>query len=186
MKWGRPNDQINYLVTTMVIEQSLTALGLLNILNFVFAYRVDTITDPLKKIELFKALASPAFIGKIVTLFGVCFLLFPHSSGQPGELQRDECWIFLPSQNVLWVCLWGQLQVTAGAGADHKLSFRKSTIPEYKREYEEIEIRWEISNEYVVELFSRPTGNNKVNYMAWHAQTSHRTNCMRFLSKYLP
>ena len=26
--------------------------------------RCDTITDPLKKIELFKALASPAFIGK--------------------------------------------------------------------------------------------------------------------------
>lgn len=29
-------------------------------------FRCDTITDPLKKIELFKALASPAFIGRML------------------------------------------------------------------------------------------------------------------------
>ena len=34
------------------------------VLKFILPLRCDTITDPLKKIELFKALASPAFIGK--------------------------------------------------------------------------------------------------------------------------
>ena len=44
------------------------------------ASRVDTITDPLKKIELFKALASPAFIGKTINLFGIfyCFTVISY------------------------------------------------------------------------------------------------------------
>ena len=37
------------------------------------ASRVDTITDPLKKIELFKALASPAFIGKTIMLLRIFY-----------------------------------------------------------------------------------------------------------------
>ena len=41
-------------------EEMLKQLDLLPISTFP---RCDTITDPLKKIELFKALASPAFIG---------------------------------------------------------------------------------------------------------------------------
>ena len=40
-----------------------------HLLNFHKLCRCDTITDPLKKIELFKALASPAFIGKYYIIF---------------------------------------------------------------------------------------------------------------------
>ena len=32
-------------------------------------------------------------------------------SGQLGELQRDECRVFLSGENVLRICLRGQLQV---------------------------------------------------------------------------
>ncbi len=67
-------------------------------------------TDPLKKIELFKALASPAYIVA--------------SLENSNEVSAD---FFCPVK----MCF--EFAVEA--------NFRKTTIPEYKREYEEIEDR---------------------------------------------
>ena len=68
-------------------------------------------TDPLKKIELFKALASPAYIVA--------------SLENSNEVSSD---FFCPVKTCFeFAC---------------EANFRKSTIPEYKREYAEIESRW--------------------------------------------
>ena len=73
-------------------------------------YRCDTMTDPLKKIELFKALASPAYIVA--------------SLENSNEVSSD---FFCPVKMCFeFAC---------------EANFRKSTIPEYKREYAEIENR---------------------------------------------
>ena len=80
---------------------------------FRYGYRLerkDNMTDPLKKIELFKALASPAYI--IASL---------ESS---NEVSAD---FFCPVKK----CFEFACETNLG----------KSTIPEYKREYEEIENR---------------------------------------------
>ena len=72
--------------------------------------RCDTMTDPLKKIELFKALASPAYIVA--------------SLENSNEVSSD---FFCPVKMCFeFAC---------------EANFRKSTIPEYKREYAEIENR---------------------------------------------
>jgi len=107
--------------------------------------RCDTITDPLKKIELFKALASPAFI--------VASLENCNETSAEFFCPVKMCFEFACEAN-----------------------FRKATIPEYKREYEEIEIRCE---EYVISLLeqcedlrevetflqTRNSGNKDTNYM---------------------
>ena len=81
---------------------------------FRYGYRLqrgDTMTDPLKKIELFKALASPAYIVA--------------SLENSNEVSSD---FFCPVKTCFeFAC---------------EANFRKSTIPEYKREYAEIESRW--------------------------------------------
>ena len=70
----------------------------------------DTLTDPLKKIELFKAVASPAYIVASLEHF--------------NEVSAD---FFCPVKKCFeFAC---------------EANFRKSTIPEYKREYDEIENR---------------------------------------------
>ena len=80
---------------------------------FRYGYRLqrcDTMTDPLKKIELFKALASPAYIVA--------------SLENSNEVSSD---FFCPVKMCFeFAC---------------EANFRKSTIPEYKREYAEIESR---------------------------------------------
>ena len=80
---------------------------------FRYGYRLqrcDTMTDPLKKIELFKALASPAYI--------VASLENCNEGSSDFFCPVKMCFEFACEAN-----------------------FRKSTIPEYKREYAEIESR---------------------------------------------
>ena len=73
----------------------------------------DTLTDPLKKIELFKAVASPAYIVASLEHF--------------NEVSAD---FFCPVKKCFeFAC---------------EANFRKSTIPEYKREYDEIENRLDL------------------------------------------
>ena len=91
---------------------------------FRYGYRLeqkDNMTDPLKKIELFKAIASPAYI--IASL------------ENSNEVSAD---FFCPVKKCFeFAC---------------EANFRKSTIPEYKREYEEIENRCE---DYAISLLEQ-------------------------------
>jgi len=113
-----------------------------------YGYRLqkkDSMTDPLKKIELFKALASPAYI--------VASLENLNDEGTEFFCPVKKCFEFACEAN-----------------------FRKSTIPEYKREYEDIENRCE---DYTISLLeqcedlrevetflqTRNSGNKDTNYM---------------------
>merc|ERR1719233_1167236 len=115
---------------------------------FKYGYRLeqkDNMTDPLKKIELFKAVASPAYI--VASLENL------------NEVSAD---FFCPIKKCFeFAC---------------EANFRKSTIPEYKREYEDIENRCEdyaISlleqcedlREVEVFLQTRNSGNKDANYI---------------------
>ena len=93
---------------------------------FRYGYRLqrcDTMTDPLKKIELFKALASPAYIVA--------------SLENSNEVSSD---FFCPVKMCFeFAC---------------EANFRKSTIPEYKREYAEIESRYSLDLSCLYKLMS--------------------------------
>ena len=130
--------------------------------------RCDTITDPLKKIELFKALASPAFIGD--KKFMSCMKLNSHKRKPWKEKFRwnlktqdfnslvavaslENCnetsaEFFCPVKMCFEFACEANFRLT---NTDISYCFlqilfsspRKATIPEYKREYEEIEIRYD-------------------------------------------
>merc|ERR1719270_1409577 len=89
-----------------------------------YGYRLEqkeNMTDPLKKIELFKAIASPAYI--VASLENM------------NEVSAD---FFCPVKKCFeFAC---------------EASFKKSTIPEYKKEYQEIEDRCE---DYAISLLEQ-------------------------------
>ena len=77
--------------------------------------RIEKITDPLKRIELFKAITSPAYI--IATLENV------HDVSSEFFCPVKKCFEF--------AC---------------EASAKSKAMPEYKREYQEIEHRWVIQH----------------------------------------
>ena len=101
-------------ITLFVLDDSISNYWFLNFLkdvtNLFRLEQKDNMTDPLKKIELFKAIASPAYIVASLEYF--------------NEVSAD---FFCPVKKLFeFAC---------------EANFRKATIPEYKREYEEIENR---------------------------------------------
>ena len=125
---------------------------------FKYGYRLeqkDNITDPLKKIELFKVWLTFTFLsryhwhcpwnwGPNVDATDKMFPFDVINNTTNSQAVASPAYIVASLENLNEVSADFFCPVKKCFEYACEANFRKSMIPEYMREYEEIEIRWEV------------------------------------------